>query len=270
MVTEYSVQKIRNYNIENKIAFVTGGSHGIGRAIALDLAREGCLVIICARSLDNLQSTIKELNDINKLDNMYIIADALSEKDLENSISVIIEKYDKIDILINNVGGGGRWGKEIPHETDIRVWYEVYEKNAMAATKCTMKTLPYMMKNNWGRVVTISSIYGYEGGGRPWFNMAKSAEIALMKSLSLNKLYAGNGITFNCVAPGYIMIKDTGWDKICKENKDKYSEALNELPIGKFLQVEDVANVVTFLCSDLAKGVNGQCIRVDGGQTRSF
>jgi 3-oxoacyl-[acyl-carrier protein] reductase len=103
-----------------------------------------------------------------------------------------------------------------------------------------------MRERGWGRIITISSIFGKEAGGRPWFNMAKAAEISLMKSL------AGKyrGITFNSIAPGHI---DIGTKNFTGQGKP-----------------EDVANIVVFLCSDRAKHINGACITVDGGESRSF
>ncbi len=209
-----------NLELQGKKALVTGGSKGIGKAIVNSLLQEGVEVTVVSRT-----------------EGMKI--------DVETgSLDAIPRDFD---IVINNVGGGGRWGTE--EYESFKEWDMVYKKNAGIATQLTMKCLPYMKNKKWGRVITISSIYGKEAGGRPWFVMAKAAEIALMKSL------AGKyeGITFNTVAPGYI---DVG-------------KPIPEQP--KFLgKPEDVASLVAFLCSDKAKFVNGACITVDGGESRSF
>ncbi len=213
-------------NIQGKRALVTGGSKGIGKAIAEALRKEGCIVDICSRTKG-------------------IIVDVL-----KRDLSMIKGDYD---ILINNVGGGGRWGSEEYEEFDE--WEDVYEKNAGVARKLTMKCLHHMKKQKWGRVITIASTYGKEAGGRPWFNMAKAAEISLMKSL------AGKykGITFNSIAPGQIDIGRITYDPNGKiENSEEWGKP------------EDVAGIVVFLCSDKAKHINGACITVDGGESRSF
>ena len=255
--------------LKGKYALVTGGSHGIGKAIALGLADEGCNIAICARGQDNLQKTAVELKSKN-VNVITIPADVMNPDDIDEAVGITIKTWGTLHMLINNVGGGGRWGKEIPEETEEKVWEEVYRKNALAATRFTMRALPYMLKQEWGRVITISSLYGYEGGGRPWFNMAKSAEISLMKCLSLMPRYATKNITFNTVAPGFILVPGTGWERIKNHRPEEYQKTLKEFPRERFGTPEEVANLVIFLCSKKASLINGATIQADGGQTKSF
>jgi 3-oxoacyl-[acyl-carrier protein] reductase len=191
----------------------------------------------------------------------------LKDEDVEGVIDFIKGRWGTLDILINNVGGGGRWGTE--DYEDFDEWNEVYEKNAGAARKMTMAFIPYMRTKKWGRVITIASIIGKEGGGRPWFCMAKSAEIALMKSLSMSKNLVRHGITFNTVAPGGIMIPNTGWEENSK--KDDFLEIVDrDYPLNRLGTPDEIANVVSFLCSEKSSLVNGTCIAVDGGESKSF
>jgi len=214
--------------LKDKIALITGGSHGIGLAIKELLLSEGCTV-----------------HSISRREGYDVLID--------NDIARATTLYADSDILINNIGGGGRWGEEEPTLTQFKVWQEVYKKNAEAAIKFTMACLPYMLENKWGRVITIASIYGKEGGGRPWFNMAKAAEISLMKCLALRKEYQEANITFNTICPGAIWIEG--------KKLDKYE---------RYGKPEDVAGIVAFLCSDYARWINGACITADGGESRSF
>ncbi len=236
--------------LRGKYALVTGGSHGIGKAVALSLADEGCNVAICARGKERLLDTHKELAQ-RDTETLVVQADVLKLDDIERVMQAVIGEWGTIHILVNNVGGGGRWGSEVVEETPEDIWQEVYNKNALAAVRFTMKAILFMRKQKWGRIVTVSSVHGREGGGRPWFNMAKSAEISLMKTLAMNPDLVGDGITFNSIAPGLIAIPGTG----------------NETKGGT---PEEVASVVAFLCSEKASLVNGASIAVDGGEGKSF
>ena len=231
--------------LKDKFAIVTGNSRGIGKAITLALRKEGVKV-----------------PDISRTTGYDLMTN--------EGISRLVNDYPECDILCNSVGGGGRWGSEIPEETEEKIWEDVYKKNAVIAMHLTMKFLPYMLKQELGRIITISSMYGYEGGGRPWFNMAKSAEISLMKCLSLMPRYATKNITFNSVCPGFIMIPDTGWERIKNEHPEEYEQAINPIPTKRFGTPEEVANLVVFLCSQKASYINGVAIPVDGGLSKSF
>lgn len=256
--------------LKGKYALVTGGSHGIGRAIALALADEGCNVAICARNKQRIDEVVKEIEDKN-VNALGISADATNLQAVERVISTITSVWGRLHILINNVGGGGSWGSDDVEQTHEDVWLEVYNKNVMVAIRFTMRSLHFMRREKWGRVVTISSISGREAEGRPWYSVAKNAQISLMKSLSVKSNLVRYGITFNTVAPGYIMIPDTGLDRKQKENPEEFRKfVLDNCPLGRLGLPEEVANVVTFICSDKARLLNGALVGVDGGQSKSF
>jgi len=255
--------------LKNKYALVTGGSRGIGKAIALLLAEEGCNVAICARKQKEIKETVKEIK-AKGVKSIGISADVAVLKDVEKVVKTVIDTWGTIHILINNVGGGGRWGSLIVEETEENVWIDVYNKNVLAAIRFTMRAIPFMRRQKWGRVVTTSSIYGREGGGRPWFNIAKSAEISLMKTLAMNPDLAKAQITFNSIAPGPVMIPGTGWEKKQKEDPEEFKKTIDNLPLGRLGTSEEVANVVVFLCSERSSLINGACVAVDGGESKSF
>ena len=256
--------------LKGKYALITGGSHGIGRSIAIELAKEGVNIAICSRTQSKLDETISILKQYN-VDSISVNVDVLEVDAVDKVMNVINKRWRKLDILVNNVGGGGRWGKEEPLDTKPEVWGEVYQKNAGVAVQFTMKSLPYMLQNKWGRVITITSTYGLQGGGRPWFNMAKAAQTALMKNLAIKKPYVRSGITFNSVAPGSISIPETGWEIEQKKDSEAFAKLLDEnWPMGRLGTPEEVANVVVFLCSPKSSLVNGASILVDGGECPTF
>jgi 3-oxoacyl-[acyl-carrier protein] reductase len=255
--------------LKGKYALVTGGTHGIGRAIALALADEGVNVAVCSRTKEHVDATVKEIQS-HGVRAFGVVADVLKREDIDRAFEEVIKEFKTIHILVNNVGGGGSWGKEDVTETADEVWTEVYTKNALAAARFTTHALPFMKKEKWGRVVTITSKYGREGGGRPWFAMAKSAEIALMKTLALDPKLARDGITFNSVAPGNILIPDTGLDAMRRERPKEFAALEESSPRGRMGTPEEVANMVVFLCSEQASHVTGASIPVDGGESKSF
>lgn len=256
--------------LTGKIALVTGGSHGIGRSIAQALANEGCKVVICARGRERIRETIKQIESKGGVC-LGIQADVCSESGVRHVMCRIIKHWETIHILINNVGGGGRWGDEIVEKTNMKVWSEVYNKNVLTAARFTNLAIPFMRKQKWGRVVAITSIYGREAGGRPWFGAAKMGQAILMKSLSAKHYLAKAGITFNSVAPGFIMIPDTGWAQALKDNPKKTKEFIRkEVPQERFGRPDEVANLVVFVCSERASLINGASISIDGGQGRSI
>lgn len=256
--------------LKGKIALVTGGSYGIGRAIALALADEGCRVAICARGTERLEKTAAEIRGKSSAA-LAISADATRPESARQVVDTVVQQWGGLQILINNVGGGGgretRPVEEVPEEK----WLEAYQRNALAAQNFTMRAIPHLRRSGWGRVVTIASTQGKEGGGRPWYTMAKSASIALMKTLALNADLVRAGITFNSVAPGRVIFDGNEWDQFRREDPGRYEQTLKQrLPLGRAGTPEEVAVMVVFACSERASLLNGACIAVDGGESYSF
>jgi 3-oxoacyl-[acyl-carrier protein] reductase len=259
-----------NLGLHGTVALVTGGSHGIGRSIALTLAREGCRVALCARRKDLVDTVVGEI-EMGGGQAIGVEADVMRPDDIDRVLATVIAAWGTIHILVNNAGGGGRWGSEVVEDTREDVWLDVYNKNALAAMRFTMRAIPYMRAQKWGRVVTITSAYGREGGGRPWFNMAKTAQTSLMKNLALRHDLARDGITFNSVAPGAIMIPDTGWEAERTKDPAAFETMVDrEFPLGRLGTPDEVAYVVAMVCAEQASLLTGASIAVDGGESRSF
>jgi 3-oxoacyl-[acyl-carrier protein] reductase len=259
-----------DYQLAGLRALITGGSHGIGLAIADALARQGSHVAICSRSHERLAEAKRQL-DQHGVDVLAIAADVLKAESIASVTDAVDRAWGGVDILVNNVGGGGRWGSEVIEETPLSVWEEVHQKNAGAAAAFTRWAIPAMRRKKWGRVIAIASIYGKQGGGRPWFTAAKAAQIAAMKSLAMTPYLARDGITFNTVAPGSIMIPDTGWAAEQARDPAAFAARMQaEFPLGRLGSPEEVAAVVLFLCSRQASLINGACIVADGGESGAF
>ena len=262
-----------NINLSDKKALVTGGSHGIGKSIVSSLINHKCDVIFFGRTKNNVDQTMLELKN-QFSDNQRVVGfehDILNYSNISKLEKKIKSEFQEIDILINNVGGGGRWGSDDMIVTEDEIWDQVHYKNFTFTKNLIKIFLPQMLNNKWGRVITITSSLAKQAGGKPWFNVAKMAQTVLMANLAKNRLYASNGVTFNSVAPGAIDIPGIGWDEMRKTDPEKYEEFITmNCPIGRLGKPEEIASVVTFLCSDYASLVNGASIAIDGGESSSY
>tara|TARA_A100001015_G_scaffold286355_1_gene354905 strand:- start:3213 stop:3998 length:786 start_codon:yes stop_codon:yes gene_type:complete len=254
-------------NLKNKNALISGGTHGIGLEIVKALAKRNCNIAFFSSTESRVKKTSLYLKK-KKIKHFGKKLDVLNYKEVEDYLNNLKKNFGEIDILINNVGGGGTWGKDLVEETDFKVWSEVLQKNMMIAARLIKHCITNMKKKKWGRVITVSSISSKKFNGKPWYVVAKKAEITMTKCLSIKKDLVRNGITFNTVSPGAIMIPNTGWDFRRKENPPKFKKVVNEkFPMGRLGKPEEIANLVNFLCSNEASFINGADLIIDGGQS---
>jgi 3-oxoacyl-[acyl-carrier protein] reductase len=242
--------------LAGKTALISGASRGIGRAIALQLAREGCRVICCSRGGADLDAVVTETGGV------AVAADLTTEA----GVSEAVAKGGDADILVNNLGGSGARRFQDSSDEDLR---QILDRNLWPAFRLSRALAPGMKTRGGGSIVMIASIWGREGGGGPAYNVAKSGEIALAKVMARD--LAPDNIRVNSVAPGSIWFPGGGWDKRQKQDPAGIADMVaREIPFGRFGKPEEVADVVTFLCSPRAAWIHGACIVVDGGQSRSF
>jgi 3-oxoacyl-[acyl-carrier protein] reductase len=242
--------------LTGKVALVTGGSRGIGRAICLELAREGAKVVVnyagSQGAAEEVVAAIKELGS----EAIAVQGDVASFEDAEKMVSATVEAFGGIDILVNNAGIT-RDNLLIRMKEDD--WDAVINTNLKGVFNCTKAVAKPMMKARKGRIINITSVVGIIGNpGQANYVSAKAGVIGLTKSNA--KELAVRNITVNAVAPGYIETDMT--DKLGDDVKAKLFEAI---PLSRMGRPEDIANAVTFLASDKAAYITGQVISVDGG-----
>jgi 3-oxoacyl-[acyl-carrier protein] reductase len=246
--------------LKDKVAIVTGGSRGIGRAIALGLAAEGCHVAICARGEEALREAEAEIRSTG-VRALGIPLDVTDAAAIDAFVERTARELDGIDILVNNAGGSR------PGDDD-EAWQGVVDMNLMAAVRASRAVVPHMMARGGGAIVNITSIWGREGGGAPTYNAAKAAMTSHAKNLGLQ--LAGDGIRVNSVAPGSIRFPGGGWDRRVKQDPEGMATFVKQnIPSGRFGTAEEIANVVVFLSSPAASWVTAAALNVDGGQSRS-
>ena len=243
---------------ENKIALVTGASRGIGKAIALKLAAEGAKVAINFAGNVAKAEEVKAAIESAGSESLLVQADVSNVEAVDEMIAKVVDKFGKIDILINNAGITRDNLLMRMKDSDFD---EVINTNLKGVFNCTKAVSKLMMKQRSGRIVNMASIVAITGNaGQTNYAAAKAGIIGFSKSAA--KELAARGITVNVVAPGFI---ETDMTAVLP---DKIKESmLNEIPLGRIGSPEDIANAVKFLVSDEAAYITGQVIRVDGGMS---
>lgn len=251
--------------LKGKVAMVTGASRGIGRAIALGLAAEGCRLSVCARGQEGMDQVAKEIQQRGG-EALALAVDVTNEHDARRWVEETQKRFGQVDILINNVGGSRPGGNLTASSED---WKNGFALNFFSTLDLCRLVVPLMSTRKSGCVINIASIYGREWGGPMTYNAAKAAMISLSKEMA--RELAPQGIRVNSVAPGSILFPGGSWEKRQKENPDGIAAFIKaELPFGRFGKPEEVADVVVFLASDRAHWVSGACLNVDGCQSRSL
>jgi 3-oxoacyl-[acyl-carrier protein] reductase len=251
--------------LTGKTALVTGSSRGIGRAIAAALAREGARVVLSARGAEALEQTAAQLRAAGA-QAATVMGDVATPEGAVAAVDAAVRAFGTLDILVNNVGGSGGVGPF--DQATAAQWTQVLDRNLMAAVWCSQRAVE-LMRERGGCIVHLNSIYGREYGTSAPYTAAKSALTALTKEMALD--LARYRIRVNGVAPGSILFPGGSWDRRQKAQPEKVEKMVREeLPWGRFGTPEEVADVVTFLCSERARWVTGATLPVDGGQGRAF
>ena len=240
-----------------KTALVTGGSRGIGKAIALQLGKSFNVVVGYSSSKDSGDKVVAEIINSGGTASTIEI-DVTNIESIENAFTTIEKEYGGVDVLVNNAGITKDNILPRLKEDD---WNDVIDTNLSGSYRTSQRAIKHMMKSKWGRIVYISSIVGMMGNqGQANYAASKAGLIGLSKSIA--KEMGSRNITSNVIAPGYIETDMTAF--LTDEQKDNIIEQLSIKRIGK---PEDIANIVSFLCTDESEYITGQVISVDGGIT---
>jgi len=243
--------------LEGKNAIVTGGSMGIGSAICMGLAREGANVALNFRKHDaEAKEVVKEVEKLGKK-GLAVKADVASFKDAQNMVQTVIKEWGSLHILVCNAGIN--WDGVIWKMSEEQ-WDTVITTNLKGYFNYNRAAAPIFKDQKYGKIVNISSINGLRGKfAQVNYSASKGGEIAMTKALA--KEMGKFNVNCNCVAPGMVMT-----DMAAKLPPDVIERAVNETVLGRIASSEDIANVVVFLCTDKARHITGEVIKVDGGQ----
>jgi 3-oxoacyl-[acyl-carrier protein] reductase len=258
--------------LKGKCALVTGGSEGIGKAIAMTLAKEGVNVAICARRLEPLEKTAEEIRNATGVTVVAITADLTKDEDAKNFVEKAAKQLGSLDLMINNAGSAPGGVIETLTEKD---WEQALQLKFMGYVRCLRHALPIMVKQGGGRVVNL---IGNDGVKPSYWEIAPGAANAAGQNMtmSLAGQYGRHNISFCAVNPGPVrterwaglvnaMSRDMG---ISYEEADKLAPA--SIALGRIAEVEEVANLVVMLASPLVQMANGTMIEIDGGQDKAL
>jgi len=243
--------------LSGKIALITGGSRGIGFAIAKIMSENGATVVITGKDSERLEKSSKKIPN-----SIGIVANIRKTNDVKNVVSKTIEKFGKLDILVNNAGVFPKI-KQL-HEIEEEEWNEVLDVNLTGQFRFTKETIPYLQKTS-GSIINISSDAGlkaYQGFNADAYSASKAALIILTKCWALE--YAKYKIRVNCICPGVV---DTDMTKPFLKTQQDKEFMNNEHPIGRIGKPEDIAKAVLYFVSNDSSWTTGAVLAVDGGES---
>jgi len=247
--------------LSGKCAVVTGGSKGIGRAIALALADEGANVAICARGQEALRDTERLLLERG----CTVVADVCDVSDpaaLDGFLQSARTAFGRLDILVNNPSALAS-----AFADDEAGWRSSFDVDIMAAVRASWKVVPWMAEVGGGCILHISSVSGLEAGSPPAYAAAKAALISHSKTLAV--ALAPKKIRVNVIAPGSIEFAGGLWEATRQNDQAFYAKVLGAIPWGRMGTPDEVANAAVFLVSERASWITGVCLGVDGGQRKA-
>ena len=252
--------------LQDRVAIVTGASQGIGKYIAEALAREGCNLVLCARTESDLEDAADEIGE-EGAEVLALPMDVTEAGEPERLVERTAIRFGHIDIYVGNVGGNRRGDFEELSDED---WEDLINLNFMSHVRVSRTAIPHMREVDGASICYISSIFGRElgGAGLSLYNTTKSALISVSKVMAQE---LAPEIRVNSVAPGSIRFPGGSWDQRVEENPQEMEQFVEEnIAIERFGRAEEVADTVTFLCSERASLITGACLNVDGGQSHSL
>ncbi|MEI3607349.1 SDR family oxidoreductase [Pseudogracilibacillus sp. SE30717A] len=259
--------------LTGKSVIVTGASQGLGKAIAIEFAREGAHVFISSRSEDKLQVAVQEIREMtgNKEVN-YAVCDMRNENQIQSLVQKVVEKQHTVDILINNAGGPPA-GQFMDMSDDD--WYGAFEQNLLSVVRATRKVIPYMKKQERGRIVNITSSSIKQSIDQLILsNTMRPGVLGLTKSLATE--FAADNILVNTVGPGKIAtdrlmeLNEKAAEKSGRSIDQINEESIAEIPLGRLGEPEEFAKAVVFLASSANTYITGQALIVDGASVKAL
>lgn len=253
--------------LENKTALITGAGQGIGKAVALQFAREGASIVVNDVNLEKARETSNEVISLGR-ESIAIKADVSIQNEVNQMVEAAVDRFKKVDILVNNAG----ISKILPfNETTEEIWDKTLGINLKGTFLCCKAVIPYMVRQKSGRIINMSSQSGKRGN--TWYAAycaSKFGIIGLTQSIALE--YAPHGININALCPGVVFTPM--WDEQLAQYGKKHGlppekvkeHLISKIPLGRLPELEEIVSVAVFLACDESSYMTGQAINVTGGQ----
>lgn len=255
--------------LSGKVAFVTGGGSGIGKAIALKFGQNGARVAIASRSMAKVERAAAELAEATGRPVLPVRMDARQKIDVERAVGTVISAWGPVHILVNNAGISGLSMMNDPNDGK---WYDIVDTNINGMYLVTKAVLAHMPSHEHGRIINISSVLGKFGvPGYTAYCTTKHGMIGFTRALALEVV--SRGITVNAICPGWVETEmaTQGINETAAHQgitPDEFlAQAVAAVPIKRFLEAEEIAELASYIASDAARGITGQAMNVCGGQT---
>ncbi len=252
--------------IEGRIALITGAGRGLGKSIAICLAREGARVVINSRSKEDLKELIQELPSPKGAKHQWLCEDLTAPEGPQQLLHFLKTQEIIPDIIVHNIGGNLNITDPF---CSLDQWRSVMRINVEVPIELNRVLIPNMQKNKWGRICHVSSISGLENQGPPSYCAAKAGLIAYARSLG--RYVAKDGVVVTSILPGAVYTEGGYWDLTSKTRPDHVEKYLAErMAIQRFGRPDEIGEVVAFLCSNQSSFCVGSALLVDGGQGKVF
>jgi len=252
--------------LDGRVAWITGGSRGIGRAIGLEMAREGADIAVNSRTQNELDTVYEEIKALGR--RVFTIrADSMQLDDIRNAAKEILAFFGQIDILLYNAGGMVPTGSLDPFTHDDQAFLDNLNLNLISAWRATREVLPHMRDRGYGRIISIGSGYAKNSGGSIVYTAAKHGIVGMTRALAAQ--VASLGITVNCLCPGWTNTRLANFDVIGPswgmDPESARAVAARENLQNRILEPEELGPMAVLLAAEVSAGITGQVISVDGG-----